>query len=316
MQIHANASHQKDRGRIYKHMAIAKAWTMPRLQMPALIARLRNCALTSVALCLGCASLPISASAQDSSAKDEIPIERCDRLPVVEVEVAGKRMHFLLDTGATSLLNLKSFAGGHSKEVHITSWTGTAATSAREVSIAELTLGRHVLRNVKLPAIDLTPIGAACGGPIDGILGVDILDQMGMTIDLQHRVATMSGGEVDAHAAYEAMQAAMQPCMDAFTQGNATVFEKCLDPDVVMYTPHGEFVGPQKVIAYLQDRFFQYAPNIHHTSKVNEVQMLGDALWYSYEYVLDTPVEHRTGHGTTICRKTDGRWRILSVHNS
>jgi hypothetical protein len=41
--------------------------------------------------------------------------------------------------------------------------------------------------------------------------------------------------------------------------------------------------------------------------KVNEVQMIGDALWYSYEYVLDTPVEHRTGHGTSICRKGDGR---------
>lgn len=284
--------------------------------MPALISLLSNCVLTGALLCLGCGLLSATVSAQDSGAKDEVPIERCDRLPVVEVEVAGKHMHFLLDTGATSLLNLKSFAGGHSKEVHIASWTGTAATSAREVSLAELTLGRHTLRNVKLPAIDLTPIGAACGGPIDGILGVDILDQMGVTIDLQHRVATMSGGEVDAHSAYEAMEAAMQPCMDAFTQGNAAVFEKCLDPNVVMYTPHGEFVGPQKVIAYLQDRFFQYAPNIHHTSKVNEVQMLGDALWYSYEYVLDTPVEHRTGHGTTICRKTDGRWRILSVHNS
>jgi ketosteroid isomerase-like protein len=297
-------------------MAIVKDLKTPGFRMHALIPRLRNGALMSVVLYLGCGLLPATVSPQDSVAKDEIPIERCDRLPIVEVELGGKHMHFLLDTGATSLLNLKSFAGGHSKEVHIASWTGTAATSAREVSLAELTLGKHVLRNVKLPAIDLTPIGAACGGPIDGILGVDILDQMGVTIDLQHRVATMSGGEVDAHAAYAAMETAMQPCMDAFTQGNAAVFEKCLDPAVVMYTPHGEFVGPQKVIAYLQDRFFQYAPNIHHASKVNEVQMLGDALWYSYEYVLDTPVEHRTGHGTTVCRKTDGRWRILSVHNS
>jgi hypothetical protein len=70
------------------------------------------------------------------------------------------------------------------------------------------------------------------------------------------------------------------------------------------------------VIGYLQNRFFQYAPNVRHTFKVNEVQMIGDALWYSYEYVLDTPVEHRTGHGMSICRKGDGRWRILNVHNS
>ena len=104
--------------------------------------------------------------------------------------------------------------------------------------------------------------------------------------------------------------------MAAFTQGDAAEFEKCLDPEVVMYTPYGEFVGRQQVIAYLQNRFFRYAPNVHHTFKVNEVQMIGDALWYSYEYVLNTPVEHRTGHGMSMCRKGDGRWRILNVHNS
>ncbi len=104
--------------------------------------------------------------------------------------------------------------------------------------------------------------------------------------------------------------------MAAFGRGDAAAFEKCLDPEVVMYTPHGEFVGRQQVIAYLQNRFFRYAPNVHHTIKLNEVQMIGDALWYSYEYVLDTPAEHRTGHGMSMCRKGDGRWRILNVHNS
>ena len=270
----------------------------------------------SVLLCLTCGFLPATVSAQDPAARDEIPIERCDRLPVVKVHVAGKDMYLLVDTAATTLLNLKSFAGGHSKEVHITSWTGTAATSAREVSLPELTLGKHTLRDLKLPAIDLSPIGAACGGPIDGILGVDLLDKMGVTIDLKHRVASMSADVVDVRATYDSMQNSMEPCMVAFSQGHAAEFEKCLDPDVVMYTPHGEFVGRQQVIAYLQNRFFQYAPNVHHTIKANEVQMIGDALWYSYEYVLDTPVEHRTGHGMSMCRRGDGRWRILNVHNS
>jgi hypothetical protein len=269
-----------------------------------------------IVFCLVCGLLPSTVSAQDSAGKDEIPIERCDRLPVVNVHVMGKEMHFLVDTAATTLLNFKSFAGGRSKEVHIASWTGTAATSAREVSLPELTLGKHTLRDLKLPAIDLSPIGAACGGSIDGILGVDLLDKMGVTIDLKHRVASMGADVEDARAAYDSMQNSMEPCMAAFSQGDAAAFEKCLDPEVVMYTPRGEFVGRQKVIGYLQDRFFQYAPNVHHTFKVNEVQMIGDALWYSYEYVLDTPVEHRSGHGMSTCRKGDGRWRILNVHNS
>lgn len=280
-----------------------------------MIPRLQITGLSSVLFCLTCGLLPATVLAQDS-AKDEIPIERCDRLPVVKVHVGEKDMHFLLDTAATTLLNLKSFAGGRSKEVHIASWIGTAVTSAREVSLPELTLGKHTLRNLKLPAIDLSPIGAACGGSIDGILGVDLLDKMGVTIDLKHRVASMGADVEDARAAYDSMQNSMEPCMAAFTQGDAAKFEKCLDPEVVMYTPYGEYVGRQQVIAYLQNRFFQYAPNVHHTFKVNEVQMIGDALWYSYEYVLDTPVEHRTGHGMSMCRKGDGRWRILNVHNS
>ena len=280
---------------------------IPRLRTPVFAMVLIYCCIWL---------LPGTVFAQAPTAKDEIPIERCDRLPVVKVHIAGKDMHFLVDTAATTLLNLKSFAGGRSKEAHIASWTGTAATSAREVSIPELTLGKHALRDLKLPAIDLSPIGAACGGPIDGILGVDLLDRMGVTIDLKHRVASMGADVVDARATYDAMENSMAPCMVAFNKGDAAEFEKCLDPEIVMYTPHGEFVGRPQVMGYLQSRFFQYAPNIDYTTKLREVQMLGDALWYSYDYVIDTPAEHRSGHGMSMCRKGDGRWRMLNVHNS
>jgi hypothetical protein len=44
---------------------------------------------------------------------------------------------------------------------------------------------------------------------------------------------------------------------------------------------------------------------------------LGDALWYSYDFWIDTPEERLTGHGMTMCRKdAGGWWRILNVHNS
>src|SRR5215472_5962082 len=135
--------------------------------------------------------IPRVAVAQDSSHSDEIPIERCDLLPDVKLRIDGADMRFLLDTGATTMLNLKSFSSGRSKQIQVTSWSGTAATSAREVSLPELTLGSHRLRDLKLPAIDLSPIGKACGSPIDGILGVDLLDKMGVTIDLKRQVASL-----------------------------------------------------------------------------------------------------------------------------
>jgi hypothetical protein len=128
---------------------------------------------------VACFLVPVRAQTHDR--KDEIPIERCDRLPVVTMNVAGENRRFLLDT--VTFLNRNSFASGESGQVHIYSWSGSAATSAREVFLPQVELGTHKLRDLKLPAIDLNAIGKACGGQIDGILGVDLLDHMGMTID-------------------------------------------------------------------------------------------------------------------------------------
>src|SRR5215510_3089308 len=57
-----------------------------------------------------------SVRAQTHDKKDEIPIERCDRLPVVTMNVARENRRFLLDTAATTILNLKSFASDESKQ--------------------------------------------------------------------------------------------------------------------------------------------------------------------------------------------------------
>src|SRR5437879_3996486 len=91
------------------------------------------------------------AAAHSQQTVAEIPIERCDVLPVVKVRIDGADMRFLLDTAATTMLNLKSFSSGRSKEIRVSSWSGTAATSAREVFLPELAFGEHHLRDLKLP---------------------------------------------------------------------------------------------------------------------------------------------------------------------
>jgi len=137
-------------------------------------------------------------------------------------KVAGEDRRFLLDTAATTILNLKAFVWGESKQIHIYSWSGSAATSAREVFLPQVELGRHKLRDLKLPAIDLSPIGKACGGQIDGILGVDLLDQMGMTIDLKRRVAVPApaGEPGDSADAFAEVERDMESCDVAFSQGD------------------------------------------------------------------------------------------------
>jgi len=154
------------------------------------------------------------------------------------------------------MLNLKSFSSGRSKEIQVTSWSGTAATSAREVFLPVVLLGDHRLRDLRLPAIDLSPIGNACGGKIDGILGVDLLDKMGVTIDLKRRVASLAPPPANASALFEQMEAAMHRCTTAFESGNAAELEDCFDLEIVLFAPQGEFRGRKEVMDYLQRRSF------------------------------------------------------------
>jgi len=263
-----------------------------------------------------CLLAPTTLRAQNAAVAEEIPLERCDRLPVVKVTVGKSELRFLVDTAATTVLNVKSFAGGRFKEIHVTSWSGTAATSAREVALPDMSIGNHHLLELKLPAIDLSPIGNACGGPIDGILGVDLMDRMGVTIDLKRQVASLGGDSPDARAVFNEMERSMSDCTSAFEQGKVREFEECLDPEIVMYTPHGEFRGRKEVMAYVEERYFRFAPKLHYTMCTRDMQLFGNALWYSYDFTVDTPEEHKVGHGMSMCRKSGGRWRMLNLHNS
>lgn len=234
----------------------------------------------------------------------------------MKVRIGSAEMHFLVDTGATSTLNLTSFSTGRMKEIQVTSWSGTAATSAREVSISDFSLGTHHLQNLKLPAIDLSPIGKACGGAVDGILGVDLLDKMGVTLDLKRQIASLGQEPADPKVMYASMEDSMRSCATAFQEGNATVLLECFDPEIVFYTPDGEFVGREKVLAYLREHFFRYAPDLCYRMTPHQVQVFGDALWYSYDYSIEMPKQTLSGHGFAMCRRSGKRWLMVNLHNS
>ncbi len=272
-----------------------------------------------VVQCLACKEPPTAAEKSWEEAPhsvDEIALEHCDRLPMVKVQVDGTEKYLLLDTAATSMLNRKSFSSAKSKEVRIASWTGTTVTHAEEVLITELSIANHKMREVRLPAVDLSAIGKACGHVIDGIFGVDLIQQMGLTIDLQRHIGLLKGKPIDARASYAEMEKEMQECNMAFSLGKAEELKECFDPEVVLYTPLGEFRGRNQVMEYLQKRYLRFAPNADYRMTVHDVRLFGDALWYSYDFSIDTPEEHPRGHGMAMCRRSEGRWRIVNMHNS
>jgi ketosteroid isomerase-like protein len=258
------------------------------------------------------------AGAQTASVGTEIPLQRCDRLPVAILQVDKADKRFLVDTAATSILNEKSFPSGRRKEVHVTSWNETTALSGREVPIGEFTLGSHSLRGVKLPAIDLTAIAKACGGPIDGILGVDLLEQLGVTIDLKRSVARFgvappSAGEASLIAD---MEQAMHFCAEAFNSADTDRLASCFDPDFILSSPSGELRGREQATNHFRQQYFDRNPHAHLSMSMNDQRAVGDVVWSLYDYTIESSSVHTTGRGMMLCRKFANHWYILSMHES
>lgn len=271
-----------------------------------------------VSAALVCLFAVPSLRAQTPLVESEIPLQRCDRLPVAILVVNKAEKRFLVDTAATSMLNQKSFRTGRSTDVRVQSWNKTTSLSAREVVVSELSLGDHHVQNLKLPAIDLSAIAKACGGPIDGILGVDLLEQLGVTIDLQRSVARLgvpppNSSELSLIAD---MERSMQDCSDAFNDADAVGLSFCFDRDFVLSLPEAEYRGRDQAANYFREQYFKMRPHVHMSMTMNDQRVVGDIVWSSYDYTLESPAFHFAGRGMMLCRKSENRWHILSMHES
>ena len=265
-----------------------------------------------------CFLLPLLALAIPCSAQaQEIPLEHCDSLPLIEVKVAEHARWFLVDTAATSMLNLESFGQGSSQDIRVTSWSGTLATSAKEVTIEGLEVGRTKVVKLTLPAIDLSAIGKACGRKLDGILGADLLEKLGATVDLKRQILhVITADEVRAAQLASEMQRDTARCTKAFNESNEETFGDCLDPKIVMFTTKEELYGREKVAEYFRDRYFHQVSPARLQIRESAFHAIGEAIWYEYQFTIDMDRGRLSGRGVAMCKKTDGRWRMASMHHS
>jgi hypothetical protein len=244
--------------------------------------------------------------------QEEIPLERCDVLPVVRVKIEGIEFRFLVDTAATSMLNIKTFAGGGLKAIEISSWKGTGITSAREVHLPELFIGNRKLSNLKLPAIDLSPISKACGGSIDGILGVDLLKEINAKLDLGDADHLEFGQE--KNPLFQDLLKRQERCVDAFNQADVQAIRDCLDSQVILFTAGKEIRGREQMIEYLTERYFDH--QVKMELSLNDHHLIEDAFWFGYDLSFAFTEGSITMRGMAICRKDGDTWRLLNMHNS
>lgn len=247
----------------------------------------------------------------------EIPLEPCDSLPLVRVDVDGRVMHFLVDTAATSMLNLQSFGEGRGRDVRVTSWSGTVAISAREISINEILVGQTKLILLKIPAIDLSAIGKACGRKIDGVLGADLLAKIGATIDLKRHTIhlTTVDEEREMQLAKELGQE-MTRCVTAFDDSDEPAFADCLEPQITLFAGNRMLSGREFVLQYFSRNYFHQTPAVTLEISESTFHPLGEAVWYEYEFRVQSMGGLLRDRGVALCRKFNGRWRVVSMHHT
>jgi len=249
---------------------------------------------------------------------EEVRLESCNKLPVIQVTVSGStsKLRFLVDTAATSMLNSKSFKQGDSRTVTVTSWSGTVEAKSREVTLEELIVGQHRLTGLRLPAIDLSAIGDACGKRIDGILGVDLLARLGATVDLKNHTAQLVPDTRSTEAVIAELHQQLSGCEDAFNRGDEAVFAECLDPQIVTFTVAGDFYGRDAAMAYYRKKYFQSNPPAHLSMIMRAHHLIGDAVWVEYDLKIVLGEQVITARGTALCRKDAARWRIVHMNHS
>jgi len=112
------------------------------------------------------------------SQPDTVPFQKGpDRRILVSVQVNGKPLQFILDTGAKDTILSKNAVPVEERaplrlQEQTVGFRGMAVISA-----AELRLGNHIWVNQPVHVTDLTEVNRALGVSAQGILGMDVLSR-------------------------------------------------------------------------------------------------------------------------------------------
>ena len=256
-------------------------------------------------------ALSAAAFAQEPS-YTAVPLKSCDRLLLAPVEVDGHRYDFLVDTGATTILNARTFRG-NARDVVINSYRGESSMKGANVHVREFRLGNAKARDLNFKAIDRSAIGESCGGRIDGLLGVDMLGKLDATIDVKNKLAKIG---LPRDAEYMALVARMTDCNNLFNQGQTEHFREQFAPNIVWVGPNFEIRGREAVIQHIQNDFVRKGAKMISYTKPEDFHLEGDTYWMNY--VCDVVLPDRTLHyrATMVSRLQGDHWQLQTAHYS
>src|SRR5437763_10080830 len=83
-----------------------------------------------------------------------------------------------------------------------------------------------------------------------------------------------------------------------------------------MFTTKEELYGREKVSSYFRERYFHQSSPARLVIHESAFHAMGDAVWYEYEFTIDSARGRLRGRGVAMCKKAAGRWRMASMHHS
>jgi hypothetical protein len=240
-----------------------------------------------------------------------VPLKDCDRLLLAPVEIDGRRYDFLVDTGATTILNDQTFRGD-ARTVVINSFRGEAATKGSMVRVKELALGNSRLRDLTLKAIDLSALDSACNQRIDGLLGVDTLAKLQASIDVKKRVAKVATATESKE--YAALVQRMLQCNDLFNQGDTDHFRQQFAPDVVWVAHGREIRGREEVIRHIREDYARPGAKMIAHVEPSDFHLDGDTYWVNFISEVVLPERTLRFRSTMISTLKDSKWQVQTAH--
>jgi hypothetical protein len=255
--------------------------------------------------------LVLVAVAVDAMVAQEIAIVTCDVLPVVEVHVSGLTFHFLIDTAATSMLNINSFAAGEARTFAITSWSGTVDAHAKQVTLNDLSVGDHHFHNLVLPSVDLSGIGRACGRPIDGVFGIDLLRKVGAVLDLTDHTPRLRIDGETTESVEKKLGERIVSCEGALNHQDEASISDCVDPEIVVFSETADLHGRKALVEFLREQYSSRHAQL--SSKPLFYHVLGGAIWMEYEFQVNTGEITAVGRGSALWGNAGGKWRIIHL---
>ena len=158
-----------------------------------------------------------------SAAQDSIQIRVAGSEVLVPVEIEGRSLNFLLDTGSTASAIDPTVAETlgltpQGKEEVLKNFRSIQADT---VEVASLNLGKSRFNRVKLAEINLAPISGAVGTAVDRVLGADILERF--TFKIAYSRGLLQVGALDTLGPSGKDYSASPNQRAVFDQGNSDV---------------------------------------------------------------------------------------------